>query len=215
MMLVGDVSLCENFEMVEVIFNFICVDIVVLQVQIKDGVIKVDIVCLNLGYICIIVFIDGEVVVIVVQEGQIVNVNQFILIIIKVVCMDMVIIKVQILEIDVVCVKFGLLVYFIIFGDFEYCYCIILCVIELVLDLILQDDIIISIISMIISSFSLMVIYYNGLLDLFNFDGKLCILMIIQVNIVFFEVKDVLVVFFMVLGVKDVQGCYIVCVLDV
>lgn len=116
------------------------------------------------------------------------------------------IVEVQIFEVDVVKVKVGMLVYFIILGELEECFSIILCVIEFVFDLI-NDEIIIILFSLSSSfSFIMIVIYYNGLFDVVNLNGVLCILMIVQVYIVLYKVEDVVVILVIVL--ENNNGCY-------
>ncbi len=214
MMLAGDASSRENFESAEATLNTTRADIAALQAQIKDGAIKVDTARLNLGYTRITAPIDGEVVAIVAQEGQTVNANQSTPTIIKVARMDTVTIKAQISEADVVRVKPGLPVFFTILGDPEHRYRTTLRAIEPAPDSILQDDTATSTTTSTSSSASSTAIYYNGLLDLPNPDGKLRISMTTQVNIVLSEAKDALVVPSTALGSKDAQGRYTVRVLD-
>ncbi|WP_413460020.1 efflux RND transporter periplasmic adaptor subunit [Herbaspirillum huttiense] len=214
MMLAGDASSRENFESAEATLNTTRADIAALQAQIKDGAIKVDTARLNLGYTRITAPIDGEVVAIVAQEGQTVNANQSTPTIIKVARMDTVTIKAQISEADVVRVKPGLPVFFTILGDPDHRYRTTLRAIEPAPDSILQDDTATSTTASTSSSASSTAIYYNGLLDLPNPDGKLRISMTTQVNIVLSEAKDALVVPSTALGAKDAQGRYTVRVLD-
>lgn len=214
MMLAGDASSRENFESAEATLNTTRADIVALQAQIKDGAIKVDTARLNLGYTRITAPIDGEVVAIVAQEGQTVNANQSTPTIIKVARMDTVTIKAQISEADVVRVKPGLPVFFTILGDPDHRYRTTLRAIEPAPDSILQDDTATSTTASTSSSASSTAIYYNGLLDLPNPDGKLRISMTTQVNIVLSEAKEALVVPSTALGARDAQGRYTVRVLD-
>ena len=214
MMLAGDASSRENFESAEATLNTTRADIAALQAQIKDGAIKVDTARLNLGYTRITAPIDGEVVAIVAQEGQTVNANQSTPTIIKVARMDTVTIKAQISEADVVRVKPGLPVFFTILGDPDHRYRTTLRAIEPAPDSILQDDTATSTTASTSSSASSTAIYYNGLLDLPNPDGKLRISMTTQVNIVLSEAKEALVVPSTALGARDAQGRYTVRVLD-
>ncbi|WP_284078405.1 efflux RND transporter periplasmic adaptor subunit [Herbaspirillum aquaticum] len=214
MMLAGDASSREDFESAEATLNTTRADIAALQAQIKDGAIKVDTARLNLGYTRITAPIDGEVVAIVAQEGQTVNANQSTPTIIKVARMDTVTIKAQISEADVVRVKPGLPVFFTILGDPDHRYRTTLRAIEPAPDSILQDDTATSTTASTSSSASSTAIYYNGLLDLPNPDGKLRISMTTQVNIVLSEAKEALVVPSTALGARDAQGRYTVRVLD-
>lgn len=214
MMLAGDASSRENFESAEATLNTTRADIAALQAQIKDGAIKVDTAQLNLGYTRITAPIDGQVVAIVAQEGQTVNANQSTPTIIQVARMDTVTVKAQISEADVMRVRPGLPVLLTTLGDPDHYYRTTLRAIEPAPDSILQEDTAISATASTNSSASSTAIYYNGLLDLPNPDGKLRISMTTQVNIVLSEAKDALVVPSTALGAKDAQGRYTVRVLD-
>lgn len=213
-MLAGDASSRENFETAEATLNATRADIAGLQAQIKDGAIKVDNARVNLGYTRITAPIDGQVVAIVAQEGQTVNANQATPTIIKVARMDTVTIKAQISEADVVRVKPGLPVYFTILGDPDHRYRTTLRAIEPAPDSILQDETSASSLSTSSSSATSTAIYYNGLLDVPNPEGKLRISMTTQVNIVLSEAKNAVLVPSTALGEKDAQGSYLVRVLD-
>lgn len=213
-MLAGDASSRENFESAEATLNATRADIAGLQAQIKDGAIKVDNARVNLGYTRITAPIDGEVVAIVAQEGQTVNANQATPTIIKVARMDTVTVKAQISEADVVRVKPGLPVFFTVLGDPDHRYRTTLRAIEPAPDSILQDETSASSLSASSTSASSTAIYYNGLLDVPNPEGKLRISMTTQVNIVLSEAKNALVVPSTALGEKDAQGRYLVRVLD-
>ncbi|WP_433694357.1 efflux RND transporter periplasmic adaptor subunit [Herbaspirillum seropedicae] len=215
MMLAGDASSRENFESAEATLNTTQADIAALQAQIKDGAIKVDTARLNLGYTRISSPIEGQVVAIVAQEGQTVNANQSTPTIIKVARMDTVTIKAQISEADVVRVKPGQPVFFTILGDPDHRYRTTLRAIEPAPDSILQDDTSSSTTSSVSSSSaSSTAIYYNGLLDVPNPDGKLRISMTTQVNIVLSEASNALVLPSTALGAKAADGSYTVRVLD-
>lgn len=74
------------------------------------------------GYICIYVLMFGMVVVVDVCEGQIFNVQQQILLILWIVKLLLMIVWVQVLEVDIGWVKFGMLVYFMIFSGEGWCW---------------------------------------------------------------------------------------------
>lgn len=211
-MLVVEVILCQEYDVVEVQLKIVCVQLQFYEVQIKGCEIELGIVCVNLVYICIIVLMDGIVVVVVVEEGCIVNVNQIVLIIVMLVWLDVVIVNVEIFEVDVVKIKFGMLVYFIILGDLDCKYYVMLCQINLVLVLIVNESLF-SFSSFFSFSFS-SVVYYNVLFDVENLDGMLCIDMIVQVLVLFKQVKGVLMVLVVVLGLKCCGDEWMVWVLD-
>ncbi|KAF1047576.1 MAG: Macrolide export protein MacA [Herbaspirillum frisingense] len=214
MMLAGDARSRENFETAEATLNSTRADIESLQAQISGGAIKVDTARVNLGYTRITSPIDGQVVAVVAQEGQTVNANQSTPTIIKVARMDTVTIKAQISEADVVRVKPGQQVYFTILGDPDHRYSTTLRAIEPAPDSILQDDTSASTLTSSASSSSSTAIYYNGLLDVPNPQGKLRISMTTQVNIVLSDAKNTLVAPSTALGEKQSDGSYTVRVLD-
>ncbi|MBP0596965.1 efflux RND transporter periplasmic adaptor subunit [Herbaspirillum sp. LeCh32-8] len=215
-MLAGDASSRESFESAEATLNTTKADILALQAQINEGRISVDTARVNLGYTRISSPIDGQVVAIVAQEGQTVNANQSTPTIIKVARMDTVTVKAQISEADVVRVKPGQQVYFTILGAPDQRYSTTLRAIEPAPDSILQDDTSTTSTSSssTSSSSSSTAIYYNGLLDVPNADGKLRISMTTQVNIVLSSAKGALVVPSTALGDKAADGSYTVRVLD-
>jgi len=215
LMLSGDASSRESFESAEATLSTTRADIEALQAQISAGRIAVDNARVTLGYTRITSPIDGQVVAIVAQEGQTVNAAQSTPTIIKVARMDTVTVKAQISEADVVRVKPSQQVYFTILGDPDHRYDTTLRAIEPAPDSILQDDTsTTSTSTSSSSSSSSTAIYYNGLLDVPNKDGKLRISMTTQVNIVLSGAKDALVVPSTALGDKQPDGSYFVRVLD-
>lgn len=214
-MLVQDASSRENYETAEATLNTTKADIAALKAQIDKGNISVDTARVNLGYTKIAAPIDGTVVAIVAQEGQTLNANQSTPTLIKVARMDTVTIKAQISEADVTRVKTGQQVYFTILGEPDKRYTTTLRSIEPAPDSILQDDTSTSTSSSSTStSTTSTAIYYNGLLDVPNPDGKLRISMTTQVYIVLAEAHDAIVIPSTALGEHDVDGRYTVRVLD-
>ncbi len=210
----------ENFETAEATLNTTKSDIAALLAQIDAGKISVDTARVSLGYTKITAPIDGTVVAIVAQEGQTVNAAQSTPTIIKVARMDVVTVKAQISEADITRVKAGQRVYFTILGEPDNRYQTTLRAIEPAPDSILDDDTsstsssASSSSSSSSSSSTSTAIYYNGLLDVPNTDGKLRISMTTQVNIILSEAKRALVVPSTALGERDSDGRYTVQVLD-
>ncbi|EJN08274.1 efflux RND transporter periplasmic adaptor subunit [Herbaspirillum sp. YR522] len=213
-MLAGEASSRETFETAQTTLDTTRADIESLQAQIAGGRISVNSAQVTLGYTKITSPIDGQVVAVVTQEGQTVNANQSTPTIIKVARMDKVTIKAQISEADVVKVKPGQQVYFTILGDLDHRYQTTLRSIEPAPDSILQDDTTSSSVSSASTSASSTAIYYNGLLDLPNADGKLRISMTTQVNIVLAEARDAVVIPSTALGERAADGSYTVRVID-
>lgn len=214
-MLAQDASSRENYESAEATLNSTRADIAALKAQIDKGKISVDTARVTLGYTRISAPIDGTVVAIVAQEGQTVNANQSTPTIIKVARMDTVTIKAQISEADVTRVKVGQPVYFTILGEPDRRYTTTLRAIEPAPDSILQDDTSTTTSSSTTSSSSTSTaIYYNGLLDVPNPDGKLRISMTTQVYVVLAEARNAIVIPSTALGERDADGRYTVRVLD-
>jgi macrolide-specific efflux system membrane fusion protein len=154
------------------------------------------------------------VVAIVAQEGQTVNANQSTPTIIKVARMDTVTVKAQISEADVTRVKAGQPVYFTILGEPDQRYTSTLRAIEPAPDSILQDDTSTTSTTTTTTSSTSTAIYYNGLLDVPNQDGKLRISMTTQVYIVLAQAKQAIVSPSTALGEREADGRYTVRVLD-
>ncbi|MFL9877446.1 efflux RND transporter periplasmic adaptor subunit [Herbaspirillum rhizosphaerae] len=213
-MLAQDASSRENYETAEATLNTTRADIAALKAQIDKGKISVDTARVTLGYTKITAPIDGTVVAIVAQEGQTVNANQSTPTIIKVARMDTVTIKAQISEADVTRVYTGQQVYFTILGEPDKRYTTTLRSIEPAPDSILQDDTSTTSTTSTTSSSTSTAIYYNGLLDVPNPDGKLRISMTTQVYIVLAEAHNAVVVPSTALGERDADGRYTVRVIN-
>ncbi len=162
-------------------------DIEALNAQIIKAQISVDTANLNLGYTKITAPIEGIVVSTDVEEGQTVNAVQSAPTIVQVAQLDTVTIKAQISEADVTKVSVGMPVYFTILDDANTRYYGKLRKIEPV-----PSDYSSSKSTSSLSTTS--AIYYNGLFDVPNSDGKFRISMTTQVYIMLKESKDTLLV---------------------
>jgi len=207
LMLRGDAASREDFEAAEATLQVLRAEITALDAQIEQAKIAVDTAQLDLGYTKISSPIDGVVVAIVTKEGQTVNANQTAPTIIKVARLDRMTIKVEISEADVVRVQPGQRVYFTILGEPDRQYPAVLQSIEPAPESIENDDSTSSS-SSASSSSSSTAIYYMGILEVPNPDGKLRISMTTQVNIVLAEAKNVLTIPSAALGTKDKEGRY-------
>ncbi|MET0312070.1 MAG: efflux RND transporter periplasmic adaptor subunit [Burkholderiaceae bacterium] len=199
-MLAADATSRESFEAAEATLNTSRADIKALEAQIAQAQLSVSTAQLNLGYTKILAPIDGVVVAIVTQEGQTVNANQSAPTIIKLAKLDTVTVKAQISEADVVRVKAGQDVYFTILGEPNRRYRTKLREVEPAPDSIATET------SATSSSASTQAIYYNGLMDVPNPDGKLRISMTAQVNIVLASARQVVVIPAAALGERDREG---------
>jgi macrolide-specific efflux system membrane fusion protein len=210
-MFAQDASSREDYELAEAAMNSGHANVAALSAQIGKSTIAVDTAKVTLNYAKILAPMDGVVVAIVAQQGQTVNANQATPTIIKLARMDTVTIKTQISEADVTRVKAGQKVFFTILGEPDRRYNTTLRAIEPAPDSILQDE---SSPNSAGSGATTAAIYYNGLLDMPNQDGKLRIAMTAQVNIVLNEVKQAILIPATALGKRDQDGRYTVRVLS-
>lgn len=172
-------------------------DIGALDAQIKQANISVDTARVNLGYTRILAPIDGVVIAVIAEEGRTVNAIQSAPSIIKLAKLDQVQIKAQISEADVVRVKPGMPAYFTILGEPLHRYEATLHGVEPVPESDQTDAKVTA------STSTTTAIYYNGLFDVPNPDGKLRVLMTAQVNIVLNKADHALVIPASALGKRD------------
>lgn len=175
----------------------ITAEIGALDAQIRQASISVDTARVNLGYTQIKAPIDGVVVAVIAEEGRTVNAIQSAPSIIKLAKLDQVQIKAQISEADVVRVKPGLPVYFTILGEPLRRYEAKLRGIEPVPEAAQTDAKTAS------NTSTSTAIYYNGLFDVPNPDGKLRVSMTAQVFVVLDNVDNALVIPATALGKRD------------
>ena len=184
-------------------------DIAATEAQIRQATISVDTARVNLGYTQIRAPIDGVVVAVLAEEGRTVNAMQSAPSIIKLAKLDQVMIKAQISEADVVRVKPGLPVYFTILGEPMKRYEATLRGVEPVPEAAQTDAKTTS------TSSTSAAIYYNGLFDVPNPEGKLRVSMTAQVFVVLDKVDGALVIPASALGKRDRKGgTYEVSVLE-
>ena len=176
-----------------------------LKAQILQAQVTVDTAKVNMGYTRIVAPIDGQVVAIVTQQGQTVNANQSTPTIIKLAQTETMTVKTQISEADVTRVKIGQKVYFTILGEPNKRYTATLRSIEPAPDSILTDTT-----SSTSTTATSTAIYYNGLFDAPNEDGKLRISMTAQVQIVRAEAPGALTIPATALGARAKDGSYTV-----
>lgn len=184
-------------------------DIGALDAQIRQASISVDTARVNLGYTRITAPIDGVVIAVIAEEGRTVNAIQSAPSIIKLAKLDQVQIKAQISEADVVRVKPGLPAYFTILGEPTRRFEATLRAIEPVPEADQTDAKVTT------TTATSTAIYYNGLFNVPNPDGKLRALMSAQVIIVLNKVDKALVIPASALGKRDRKtNAYAVNVLE-
>jgi macrolide-specific efflux system membrane fusion protein len=141
----------------------------------------------NLGYTRIVAPMDGTIVAIVTEEGQTVNANQSAPTIVMLAQLDKMTVSAEISEADVQKVSEGQEVYFTTLGDSRTRHYAQLRTVAPAPESIESS-------SSSSSSSSASAVYYNGLFDVDNADGKLKTGMTAQVNIVLASAKDAITV---------------------
>ncbi len=188
-MMAADATPRAEFESAEATLAATRADIAALDAQLAQGKIQVDTARLNLGYTKITAPIDGTIVAVVTREGQTVNANQSAPTIVKLAQLDTLTVKAQISEADVPKVKAGQNVWFTILGEPDQRYYATLRAVEPAPESIASES------SGSSSGTSTSeAVYYNGLFDVPNPDGKLRIAMTAQVNVVLAEAKAALTI---------------------
>lgn len=200
-----------DLESAEATYRATLAEIDALQAQMRQAEIAADTAKVNLGYTRIVAPMDGQVVALVTQEGQTVNANQAAPTIIKLARVDSMTVKAQISEADVTRVKPGQKVSFTILGEPDQRYQATLRAVEPAPDSILTETTAATTAS---STATATAIYYNGLFDVPNPDGKLRISMTAQVYIVRAEARGVVTIPSSALGARNADGTTAVRVLD-
>ena len=200
----ADASARADFEAAQAANDLALANIDGLKAQIMQAQVTLDTAKVNMGYTRIVAPIDGQVVAIVTQQGQTVNANQATPTIIKLAQTETMTVKTQISEADVTRVKIGQKVYFTILGEPNKRYTATLRAIEPAPDSILTET------TTATSATTSTAIYYNGLFDAPNEDGKLRISMTAQVQIVRAEAPGALTIPATALGARGKDGSYTV-----
>jgi membrane fusion protein, macrolide-specific efflux system len=204
-MLKGDAASREDTETAEANLKVLQAEITALEAQIEQAKIAVNTAQLDLGYTKISSPIDGVVVAVVTKEGQTVNANQSAPTIIKVAQLDRMQIRVEISEADVIRVQPGQRVTFTILGEPDIRYPAVVKSIEPAPESIAKETSATT-----TSTSTTTAIYYMGVIEAPNPNGKLRISMTTQVNIVLAEAANVLVIPSAALGDKGIDGLYTV-----
>lgn len=175
------------------------------RASVNQSKISVDNAKLTLGYTQVLAPIDGVVVSLAVEEGQTVNANQSTPTLLTIAQLDKVTIRAEISEGDVTKVKVGMPAYFTILGDTEQRYETTLRAIDPGPTTLTDNNS--------TASSSASAIYYYGMLDVPNDDGKLRIAMTTQVSIIANAAQNALTIPSTALGKKNKEGKYLVKVL--
>lgn len=183
-----------------------------LDAQIAQGEVGIRTAEVNLDYTRITAPIDGTVLSIVSQEGQTVNANQSTPTIVILGQLDTMTVQAEISEADVVKVREGQDLWFTILGEPQTRYEAVLQSIEPAPESVRSDSSIAA--TGTSSASSTAAIYYNGIFDVPNPDGRLRTYMTAQVNIVLGRARDVLTMPAAALGPRDGDGLNSVRVLE-
>jgi macrolide-specific efflux system membrane fusion protein len=184
-------------------------DIAALDAQLSQAQLTEDTAKVNVGYARVVAPIDGTVVAVVTEEGQTVNSAFSAPVLIKLAQLDTMTIKAQISEADVPRVHPGLPVYFTLLGDPDTRYDAVLKRVEPGPTTLASDTSATSTAASSASS-AAKAIYYNGIFDVPNPEGKLRIAMTAQATIVVSSVKAALTIPSAALGAKAPDGRYTV-----
>lgn len=210
-MLAQNASSREDYETAEADLNTAKAQVAALDAQIQQAQIQVSTAEVDLGYTQITAPIDGTVVGVVVKEGQTVNSAQSAPTLVKLAQLDQMTVRAEISEADVVKVKPGQQVYFTILGEPDKRYHATLRMVEPAPDSINDSDSSSSSSSSTTSTDT--AVYYMGVFDVPNPDGKLRISMTTEVSIVLDSVKDAPSIPVSALGTTTRDGHYVVQVL--
>ena len=190
-----------------------------LDAQIVEAEVAIETARVNLGYTKITAPIDGTVLSIVTQQGQTVNAVQSAPTIVVLGQVETMTVRVEISEADVVRVRPGQNVYFTVLGDPDRRYEATLGTIEPAPESIKSDSSFSSSATTTSSSSSSSsstssAIYYNGVFDVANPEGRLMTYMTAEVHILLGEARKVLTIASSSLSSANADGSYNVRVLD-
>jgi len=200
-----------DFETAEATVKTTRAQIDALDASIIEAEVAVSTAEANLGYTQITAPIDGTVLAVVTQEGQTVNAAQSAPTIVIMGQLDVMTIRAEISEADIVRVNAGQPVHFTILSDPDRRYDATLASIEPAPESIRSDS---SFSSSSSGSSSSSAIYYNGIFNVPNEDGRLRTYMTAQVHIVLGRAEDALTVPSAALGLRNADGSYSVRVVE-
>jgi len=205
----GSASSKQDYETAQTNLNVAKAGLAALDAQIKSASLAVDTDRVNLGYTQIVAPISGVVVAIVTKQGQTVNAAFNTPSIVKLAKLDTMTVKAQISEADVIKVHPGQSAYFTILGDPTHKYYGSLSTVAPAPDSIATDT------GQASSSTQGVAVYYSGLFDIPNTDGRLRPSMTAQVSFVLASAKNVLIAPTAALSTKPAKdGLLTVDVLD-
>ncbi|WP_349742260.1 efflux RND transporter periplasmic adaptor subunit [Roseateles cavernae] len=205
-----DAGTRADLEAAEATLSSTTAEIAAQQAQIAQARVAEDTAKVNLGYTRVTAPMDGMVVAVVTEQGQTVNANQSAPTIIKLARLDTMTVKAQISEADVPKVKPGMPVYFSLLGEPDRRIEVKLRAVEPGPTTLASETSATSSASTSTTS----AIYYNGIFDVPNPEGRLRINMTAQTTIVLARAQQVLTLPSAALGQRARDGSYRVKVLE-
>ncbi|MDC6167356.1 efflux RND transporter periplasmic adaptor subunit [Paucibacter sp. XJ19-41] len=205
-----DAGTRADLEAAEATLSTTTAEIAAQQAQIAQARVAEDTAKVNLGYTRVTAPMDGVVVAVVTEQGQTVNANQSAPTIIKLARLDTMTVKAQISEADVPKVKPGMPVYFSLLGEPDRRIEVKLRAVEPGPTTLASETSATSSASTSTTS----AIYYNGIFDVPNAEGKLRINMTAQTTIVLARAQQVLTLPSAARGQRARDGSYRVKVLE-
>lgn len=184
----GDASSKQDLETAETNLETSKASLAAIEAQIKQATLTVDTAGVNLGFTQIHAPISGVVVAVVTKEGQTVNSVQSAPTIVQLAKLDTMTVKAQISEADVIKVRPGQSAYFSILGDPNHKYYGALHSVAPAPDSIATDTAATQ-----ATTTQGAAVYYSGLFDVANSDGRLRPSMTAQVSFVLAQAKHVLI----------------------
>ena len=191
----------SDLEVAEAALDSARAGVTVAESAIVQATLAEDTARVNVSYAHVVAPMDGTVVAIVTEQGQTVNAVQMSPTIIKLARLDTMTIKAQISEADVPRVKVGMPVYFTLLGDPDTRFDTTLRAVEPGPTGLAAEGS-----SLASTSSAATAVYYNGIFDAPNPQGKLRIAMTAQATIVLDKVKDALLIPSAALGTKAKDG---------
>lgn len=205
-----DIVSRSDLELAETTSGTLRAEIVALDAQIEQALLTEDTARHNLSYTRINAPMDGVIVAVVTEQGQTVNSNQAAPTIVKLARTSTMRVKAQISEADVLNVEPGMPSYLVLLGEPDLRYEAKLIGVEPGPTTMSTDS---NTGSSTTANSLEKAIYYNGIFDLPNPQGKLRIGMTAQIQIILQRAKDALIIPCAALGRHDENGLYEVRVL--
>lgn len=197
----------QEFETAEAAYQTREAEVVALDAQITQAGVEVENARVNLGYTRIVAPIDGMVISVVTKQGQTLNSAQSVPTVVVLAQLDVMLMKVQISEADVSRVRPGQKVWFTVLGDRQTRHQTVLQQIEPA-PASMSTAAEAGMQASANSQQTTTAVFYNGLLDVPNTDGRLRPQMTAQVNIILGSAENVPLIPWSSLSAREADGRY-------